>query len=154
PLLHLAALGLIIDSPNRLGFTMLQRAMAFQRLRIVHGLGMFASLGVTIGLGLAGGGAYAIVLGNNVVAALPFTVYLLLVRRWRPQPGWWRWPDWKAYRPALRFGLQQAGSGLLYAARGTLEATVLPVALGYTSIGLLNRAQALFSITVGRVVSI
>jgi O-antigen/teichoic acid export membrane protein len=154
PLLHLAALGLIIDSPNRLGFTMLQRAMAFQRLCIVRGLGMFVSLGVTIGLGLAGCGAYAIVLGSNVVTALPFTVDLLFVRRWRPQPGWWRWPDWAAYRPALRFGLQQAGSGLLYAARGTLEATVLPVVLGYTSIGLLNRAQALFSTTIGRVVSI
>ena len=154
PLLHLAALGLVIDWPSRLSVTMLQRSMAFQRLYIIQGFSTLMNVGVTVGVGLAGGGAYAIVLGSNVVTALPFAVDLLLMRRWRPQPGWWRWPDWVAYRPALRFGLQQAGSGLLYATRGTLEATVLPGALGYTTIGLLNRAQALFSTTVGRVVSI
>lgn len=151
PLLHIAAVGLIIDMANRLGFTMLQRAMDFQRLRIVHGLGAFLSVAVTLALGIAGSGAYAIVLGSNVVTALPFTIDLLVVRRWRPRHGWWRWPDWAAYRPALLFGLQQGSSGLLNAARGALEAAVLPGVLGYASIGLLNRAQALFGTTVGRV---
>jgi O-antigen/teichoic acid export membrane protein len=93
PLLHLAALGLLIDSANRLGYTMLQCAVDFQRLRIVHGLGTLASVTVTLALGLAGSGAYAIVLGSNVVAALPFSIDLFVVRCWRPRVGWWRWPD-------------------------------------------------------------
>jgi 3-mercaptopyruvate sulfurtransferase SseA len=101
-------------------------------------------------VGLAGGGAYAIVLGSNVVTPLPFAVDLLFVRRWRPRPGWWRWPDWTLYGPALRFGLQQSGSGLLGGTRGALESVVLPGVVGFVSMGLLDRARALFVATIGR----
>ncbi len=105
PLVHLAGIGILLDWPNWLGGVMLRRAMNIRRLEILNGVATFLSLGVTLALGVAGGGAYAIVLGGNVARALPFGADLLLVRRWRPEAGWWRWPDWKAYRPALRFGL-------------------------------------------------
>jgi PST family polysaccharide transporter len=154
PLIHLAGIGVLLDWPNWLGGVMLRRAMNFRRLEILNGVGTFVSLGVTLALAVAGGGAYAIVLGGNVARALPFGADLLIVRRWRPAPGWWRWPDWKTYRPALRFGFQQSGSALLHGARGALEAAVLPGLVGYGAIGLFNRAQALFATTVGRVVSI
>jgi O-antigen/teichoic acid export membrane protein len=154
PLIHLAGIGILLDWPNWLGGVMLRRAMNFRRLEILNGVATFVSLGVTLALGVAGGGAYAIVLGGNVARALPFGADLLIVRRWRPAPGWWRWPDWKAYRPALRFGFQQSGSALLHGARGALEAAVLPGLVGYGAIGLFNRAQALFATTVGRVGSI
>jgi O-antigen/teichoic acid export membrane protein len=154
PLIHLAGIGILLDWPNWLGGLMLRRAMDFQRLEILNGVTTFVSLGVTLALGVSGGGAYAIVLGGNVARALPFGADLLIVRRWRPAPGWWRWPDWKAYRPALRFGFQQSGSALLHGARGALEAAVLPGLVGYGAIGLFNRAQALFATTVGRVGSI
>jgi O-antigen/teichoic acid export membrane protein len=154
PVLHLAGVGLLLDWPNQLRLVMLRRTMAFRRMQILFSVATFASLAVTLALGLAGGGAYAIVVGSNVISGLPFTIDLLVISRWRPQPGWWRWPDWTAYRPALCFGLQHAGSGLLYGARGILEAAVLPGVLGFAAIGLLNRAQALFSITIGRMGSI
>src|SRR5262249_28642647 len=111
-------------------------------------------LGVTIAMALAGAGASAIVVGSNVVTPIPLTIDLFLVRRWRPRPGWWRSPDWRAYRPALRFGFQQSASALLAAARGAVEAAVLPMTVGYTAIGLLNRARALLTSTVGRVANI
>jgi len=151
PLVHLAGIGILLDWPNWLGGVMLRRAMNFRRLEILNGVATFMSLGVTLAMGVAGGGAYAIVLGGNVARALPFGADLLLVRRWRPAAGWWRWPDWNAYRPALRFGFQQTGSALLHGARGALEAAVLPGLLGYAALGLFNRAQALFAATVGRV---
>src|SRR5205814_10005116 len=44
-----------------------------------------------------------------------------------------------------------SGSARLTAGRGMLEALVLPATLGYEEVGLLNRAQVLFSTTVGRV---
>jgi O-antigen/teichoic acid export membrane protein len=154
PLLHLAGIGILLDWPNRLGGVMLRRAMNVRRLEILNGVATFLSLGVTLALGVAGGGAYAIVLGGNVARALPFGADLLIVRRWRPASGWWRWPDWKAYRPALRFGFQQTGSALLHGARGGLESAVLPGLVGYAAIGLFNRAQALFAATVGRVGSV
>jgi len=154
PLLHLAAFGLMLDWPAQLRAVMLRRQMDFPRLKILLAFSTVAKLAVTLLVGLTGGGAYAIVLGSNVVTPLPLAIDLLLVCRWRPRPGWWRWPDWTAYRPAIRFGLQQATSALLGSARGALGAAVLPGALGYTAIGLLNRAQALFGMSIGRAAGI
>ena len=154
PLLHVAALMLLIDAASRLGMTTLRRRLDFRRFRIIAGVSTVASLTVTIALGLAGAGAYAIVIGSNLVTALPFGVDLLVVRRWRPRAGWWRWPDWQAYRPALRFGLQQSLGSLLGALRGALATAVLPVTLGFVAIGLLGRAQALFQTTAGRALGI
>ncbi len=151
PLLHIAAFGLLFDWANQLRGTMLRREMDFRRFRLVYGLGTLASTGVTLVLGVMGCGAYAMIIGGNVIAAMPFAVDLLWIRRWRPKSDWWRWPDWPAYTPAIRFGLQQMASALLSSARTGLESMVLPGCLGFTAIGLLNRSQALFSTTVGRV---
>src|SRR5574337_52421 len=122
-----------------MGGIMLRRAMDFGRLQVLNGVATLSSLAVTLVLALAGGGAYAIVLGSNVARALPFGVDLLVVRRWRPGPGWWRWPNWTAYRSALRFGFRQMGSALVHGARGALEAAVLPGAVAYAAIGLFTR---------------
>jgi len=154
PLMHISAIGVFLDWPNRLGGTMLLRNMDFRRIRLVQASGSLLSVATMVMLGLAGRGAYAIVIGGNLVTALPFSIDLLLVRRWRPAPGWWRPPRWSDYRDALRFGLQQAASGSLLFLRGAVEAAVLPGAVGLVAIGLWNRAQALFSSTLGRVQSI
>src|SRR5262249_23672588 len=151
PLLHLAALGLILDWPAQLGAVMLRRALDFRRLKIVLACMTALKLGVTLVAALAGAGASAIVLASNVLTPVPLAVELLFVRRRRPRAGWWRWPDWTTYRPALRFGIQQSASALLAGALGALEAAVLPSSVGYTAIGLLNRARALLSTSVGRV---
>jgi PST family polysaccharide transporter len=151
PLLHLAAFGLVLDWPAQLWTAMLRREMDFRRLKVLHACSTTLSLLVTVIAGLAGCGAYAIVLGGNVVTPLPLAVDLLLVRRWRPGPDWWGWPDWARYRPALRFGLQQSGSALLGATRGAIESMVLPGAVGFVAMGLLNRSRALFTNTIGRV---
>jgi len=150
PLLHLAAIGVMLDWPNSVATTMLRRELELRRYQVIYGAGTLASTAVTLAVASAGGGAYAIVLGSNVVVGMPFAIDLLVVRRWRPRSGWWRWPDWRAYAPALRFGCQQAGSALLASTRGALQAAVLPGVVGYASIGYLGRAQVLFSSTVGR----
>jgi polysaccharide transporter, PST family len=150
PLLHLAALGFVVDWPAQMEIAMLTRALDFRRLKIALACCTVLRLGITIGAALAGAGAVAIVLGANVVAALPLAVDLLIVRRWRPAPGWWRWPDWNRYRPAIRFGFQQSASALLAGVRGALEAAVLPASVGYPAIGLLGRARALLGATAGR----
>jgi O-antigen/teichoic acid export membrane protein len=154
PLLHVAAFGLWLDWPAQLLTVMLRRELNFRRLKLLLALSNALKLAVTIAVGVVGGGAYAIVLGNNVVTPLPLAIDLLLLRGWRPHAGWWRWPDWGRYTASLSFGLQQAGSGLLGSARSALEAAILPQAVGYGSIGLLNRARALFGITAGRLASV
>lgn len=151
PLLHLAALGLVLDWPNQLSATMLRRDLDFRRLKAVLAACTLLKLSVTVALALAGTGAYAIVIGSNVIAGLPLGLDLLLVRGWRPPHGWWRRLDWRRYRATARFGVQRAGSGVLASLRGALEAAVLPASLGFGAMGLLNRAQALYGITFGKV---
>jgi len=150
PLPRLGALGLILDWPGQLGLAMMRRSMDFGRMRLMFAISLTVKVAIIIALGVGGAGALAIVAGSNVASAIPFGVDLLIVRGWRPQAGWWRWPDWAQYRSALRFGLLQASSAVLFSARGGFEATILPPTLGFQNIGLWNRAQALFSTTVGR----
>jgi PST family polysaccharide transporter len=154
PLLHLASLGLLVDTPNQISLTMMRRDMNFRRLRLTNAVAVLVTAIASIALGLKGAGAYALIIGSNVVHGLPFGCDLLFVRKWRPAPGWWRWPDWTGYRKSLRFGGQMSAVGLLTVARGMLESLVLPKAIGYEAIGLLNRAQVLFATTFGRVVGL
>lgn len=151
PLLLIASLNFILDAFNLLGDIMLRRQLNFRRLRIVHAAGTLASTMVSLGLGLDGFGAYAFVIAN-VFNALPFTVDLLLLRRWRPKPDWWRMPDWASYRGAFRFGLRQGGAALLSNARNFAESMVLPGSVGLFAMGLWNRAQGLYRSSVGRMI--
>jgi len=151
PLLHLASLGSLVDWPNQLSFAMLRRDLDFKRLRLIQGTAVLFNAGASVLLGVKGAGAYALIFGAYVMQGLPFSYYLLVTRRWRPPANWWRWPDWAAYRPALCFGGRMSASALLTAARGMVEALVLPKTLGFEAMGLLNRAQVLFSTTFGRV---
>lgn len=151
PLLLIASLNFMLDVFNLLGDISLRRQLDFRRLRIVHAAGTLASTMVSLCLGLDGFGAYAFVIAN-VFNALPFTVDLLLLRRWRPQPGWWRMPDWRDYRASFQFGLRQGGAALLSNARSFAESMVLPGAVGLFAMGLWNRAQGLYRSSVGRMI--
>ena len=151
PLLHVASIGLLIDCPNQIAVTSLRREMDFRRLRLIQAACTLLTVISSVTLAFFGGGAYALIIGSNVLHGLPQGAYWLGVRKWRPPARWWSWPDWGAYRAPLRFGAQLSGSAMLTAARGMLEALVLPATLGYEAVGLLNRAQVLFSTTVGRV---
>lgn len=151
PLLHVASIGLLIDCPNQIAVTSLRREMDFRRLRLIQAICTLITVVSSVTLAFFGAGAYALIIGSNVLHGLPQGAYWLGVRKWRPPAYWWNWPDWRAYRVPLRFGAQLSGSGMLTAARGMLEAMVLPATLGYEAVGLLNRAQVLFSTTVGRV---
>jgi O-antigen/teichoic acid export membrane protein len=154
PLLHLAAFGLLLEAPNQIGATMLRRELALRRLKVVAAASVMVKLTAMIAMGLAGLGAWAIVLGGNVMAGVPFGVHLLFVRRWRPRTGWWRLTRRSEMRAPLRFGAQQMTGGLIASARSACEAVVLPGALGFAAIGLINRAQGLYSTTLGRAGSV
>lgn len=151
PLMHIASVGVLLEWPNQFRGTMLRRALDLRRIRIIAGIGMTMRLATTTTLALAGFGAYAIVIGNNLAPTTPFTIDLLVVQGWRPRPGWWRWPSWRAYAAAGTFGLQRSGSSAIGGIRGVVESAVLPGPIGFAAMGLLNRAQALYGTTLGRV---
>jgi len=149
-LLHLAGAGLLFAWPNQVAITMLYRELNFARLKMISAICMIAKLTVTIGVALTGHGALGIVLANSVVSCIPFGFDLVVVRGWRPNAGWWRWPEWRNYAAPARFGLQRMLGSAIAGVRDALEAAVLPVTLGFGSIGLVSRANALYGTTVGR----
>jgi O-antigen/teichoic acid export membrane protein len=149
-LLHLAAFGLLLDWPNQVSATMLRRNLDLRRLRIIASVGMALRLATTVTLALAGLGAYAIVIGSNVVTAIPFGFDLLVLRGWRPLPGWYKPPVWSRYSAQATFGMQRAGATLIGGVRSATEAAFLPAPLGFAALGLINRSQALYTTTFGR----
>ncbi len=154
PLLHVASLGFPIDLANLMGLTRLRRDLNYRDLRLVQAACAGVTVVSSISLALLGAGAFALIIGYNVLHGLPLALYLFLVCKWRLPQGWWHWPDWKSYGTQLRFGSQVSGSAGLTAARGILEAAVLPATIGFSALGLLGRAQVLFSTTGGRISSI
>lgn len=154
PLLHIAAFGMLLDWPGQIGMAMLTRDLNFRRLKSVTTVSVMTKLATTIALAVGGMGAYAIVIGGNVMAAVAPAADLLIVRRWRPRRGWLRVPGLGAARASLHFGGQQLLGTLTATARSALEAAVLPAAVGFGGLGLWNRAQALYGATAGRVTGV
>ncbi len=126
------------------------RDLDYRRLRVVGTVGAVACTALTVGLALAGAGPFALVIGANVAPALPFAVDLLLVRRWRPRGPWFGPPGFGSYGSALRFGLQQGAGNVLKALKGAAAGALLPSAVGFGGMGLLNRADALYASSVAR----
>lgn len=151
PLLHIAAFGMLLEGPAYIGATMTRRALDIARLRALLLLAVLLKLVGTVALASVGFGAVAIVSGGTVLTAVPMAVDLLLVRGWRPGAGWWRLVNISGSADILRFGTQRIASALLGGGRSLIEGLVLPLTIGYEAVGLLGRAQALFSVTVGRV---
>ncbi len=153
-LLHISSIGLLLDTPNQMAVAQMRRAMDFALLRKVQIWCTLLTAGVSIFGGLLGWGAMALIIGSNVVHGMPMGIHLLFVKRWKPDGGWWQWPDWKSYRPSLLFGMQLSSSSLLERGRAALESVLLPAAFGFATLGLWNRAQVLLTTTGGRLSSL
>ncbi len=150
PLLHIGSISCLLNLPHLFAYQLLQRDLDFRRSRLGLVFSSLANTSTTVALGLAGYGAYAIVIGAQVAGLLPLSIWLFVVRRWRPDGPWIRWPEWKRHADSLRFGGQQMSLAFLATARGSLEAAVLPGTLGFGAIGLLGRAVGLQGQTAGR----
>src|SRR5262249_53177053 len=118
--------------------------------RVVAAVAMIGRVATTMILAFAGWGAYAIVIGGNVVPAIAPTFDLLVLRGWRPRRGWLRFPGFTAYAAPLTFGLQRLGTQVITGLRRGAEGVLLPAPLGFAALGLLNRSQALYTTTFGR----
>ena len=153
PLLHVGSIGCLLSLPHLMAFHMLLRDFDFARLRLGVVAGTVLNTFVTVGLGLSGRGAIAIVIGSQVAALLPLSLMLVAGLRWRPD-RWLSPLDWRAHRAPVRFWGQSVATGLIVAARGALEAAFLPRVFGFASLGLLGRAQALYTNTSGRVTNV
>jgi O-antigen/teichoic acid export membrane protein len=150
-LLAVGSIGVLLEWPAQIAGFSLRRELDFRRLRILQGVSGAVNAIAMIAIAAAGGGAYALIIANYVLPAAGLAIDLLIVRKWRPGNAWWSVPDLGSYRDAAKFGLQNLGSSLLARARSALEGVMLPVAAGFTQIGVMNRGSALHGLTVARV---
>jgi O-antigen/teichoic acid export membrane protein len=148
PLLHIASVGMLIEAFNVVGLLMARRQLEFTRLKVLASTSVALRLAASLALAWAGFGAAALVIGGNIVSAIPGAFDLIVVRKYRPA-HWWR-PDMPLWRRATRFGAQQITMSLALTLRGAIEAVVLPAWVGAAGLGLFTRAQALFQTTAGR----
>ncbi len=153
-LLCLASIGVLASTPAQMRLAMLQRRLDFRRLRVISAASSLLSAGVIVGGAVGGLGAKALVLGGNVAVSLPAILDLMFVERWRPRGAWIAWPDFRGYRDSFVFGAARVGGSLLAASRGALSAAVLPTTLGFEAVGLINRAEGLFAMSIGRLVGL
>jgi O-antigen/teichoic acid export membrane protein len=154
PLLYIASLGLLLNTPAQIRTVMLQRRLDYRRLRMIAAISSLFGTAVIVLGAMAGLGARAMVLGGNVLGSLPFLLDLLLVEKWRPNGNWFAWPDLPRYRASLVFGTNRAMAGLLASSRGALGAALLPSTLGLEAVGLMNRAEGLLATSAGRVLGL
>lgn len=149
PLLHLASLALPLSLPHLLAARMLEYRLDFRRLQMFS-VGTLLLVNA-VSIGLAGWiGAFGVVFGGALMNLIPLTVCLLVSLKWRPRTGWMQAVIWRDYLAALKFGFHTNIGSLLQGARGMAEGAVLPATVGLVELGLINRGQAVFQTTVGR----
>lgn len=135
---HAMSLTWLLDWPCELRRKMLERALDWKRLRLLHALGLVGSAGLAIALAAAGAGVYALLIPGMTVT-LPFIFDLFVLQGWRPH---WTW-SWARYREAWHFGLTRIGSAAASSARQLAESGTLSRVLGFATLGIFNRALGL-----------
>lgn len=145
PVLHVMSLLILIELPSHLRTKMLERALDWRRLRLLHGVALVTGAAVSIVLALTGWGVYALLLPTFLVP-LVFAADLLIGERWRPT---WAW-SWERFRPSWRFGLARIGAAGFVSAAALVEGAWVAGAAGFAALGVFGRAVALAQLLCGR----
>lgn len=147
PMLHVMSVLFLLDLPSELRVKMLERQLEWKRLRLLHALGLALTAGLSIGLAMAGIGAYALLVPTFSVAIV-FSADLFFGAGWRPT---WSW-NWERYRSASAFGASRMAAGSLATASQVVESSWLTRAIGFSGLGFVNRATGLAQLACQRVV--
>jgi O-antigen/teichoic acid export membrane protein len=150
PLLHIASLGLVLDWPAQVASVKLRRELRFERLKLISVAAVAVHLSSSIVLASLGFGAMALIIGANVLSAVPMSFMFLIVDRWRPRHRWLFVPHADDCKEMMSFGMQQIAGSILQSIRSAAESVVLTKTFGVASFGLVNRALALYQSTIGR----
>lgn len=145
PILHVMSILFLLDLPSEFRVKMLERALDWRRLRLLHGLALLAGGALSVALAVAGWGVYALLLPTLLVP-LPFAYDLFVREGWRPD---WSW-RWERFKPSWRFGAARIAAGSFAGVAIVLESSWLTGALGFAVLGLVGRATGLAQLLCGR----
>lgn len=135
---HIMSITFLLEWPCEIRRKMLEKALDWKQLRLLHALGLIASSVLAIIMGWLGAGVYALLLPGLLVT-IPFIYNLFKTQKWRPT---WDW-KWQKYKPAVQFGLTRTASGVINNGKQLLESALIVQIMGYASAGLFGRAIGL-----------
>ncbi len=136
--LHIVSLVFILELPCGLRRKMLERALDWKKMRILHAVGIFSSSLLSVLLAMKGFGVIALLVPTLLVP-IPFIVDLFLIEKWRPT---WQWSSAK-YRGAWSFGLNRIVSDCFEKGKQLIQTSMMTSAMGYTVVGFAGRANGL-----------
>lgn len=148
PYLHVMSVLFLLTWPHNLREKMLERSFSWQRLRILHAIGLAAGAVLGIIMAWLGCGTYALLVPGLLVT-LPFIWDLFVSEKWRPT---WAW-SWDNYKPVFHFAMARTGSGLVLNGRQLLEVSALTAIFGFTSLGVFSRSLGLAQLFCGKISS-
>jgi PST family polysaccharide transporter len=138
--LRLLAVTVIIDGVSAVPIGMLNRDFRQSRRAVADWLGLALATGLTVGLALAGFGAWSLAWGR-VAGCLVTTASLYVMARERPRPAW----DGRVARQLVGYGLPLAGSSILVFIFLNLDYIVVGHSQGPAALGLYTIAFNLAS---------
>ncbi len=135
PMVMLASTKLWFVGAALVPLTLLNRALAFERIAVVSTLATLVSGLVTCALAIAGFGAWAPLLGHTCHGLATMTL-ALSVRPYRPVLCF----DWVGLREHASFGLKLAGSGLLHQVYRNMDYLLVAQWLDVSAVGVYRVA--------------
>ena len=138
PLLRVLSAALVLGAVASVPEALLRRRLQFRR-SVAAGLVKAAVTGgVSVGLALAGAGAWSLVWGQ-LAGLVAVNIALWSLAGHRPDLRWWRL-GWSDLRPLVRYGGAVAGSVLLSKAIFDIDYVVVGRALGTEALGFYTLA--------------
>ena len=145
PVVHVMSVLFLLDLPSELRVKMLERALDWRRLRLLHAIALVACGVLSVVMALQGWGVYALLLPTLLVPIV-FGYDLFGRAGWRPTFEFSR----ERFRPARTFGLSRISAVSFVSGAGLLEAFWLS-ALSFATFGVFGRAIGLGQLLCGRV---
>jgi O-antigen/teichoic acid export membrane protein len=146
PLVAALGIGLLIELPSTLRFTMIQTAHDWAKYRVLALLGCLFAMGVSIAVAVAGGGAWALLAGPALFG-VPAAIDLFFFARWRPDFSWRQAEYWVA----VRFGANRAASTIVTLGRQLAENSTISALFSFSTLGFFTRSFGLSMMVAGRV---
>ncbi len=144
--IHVMSTTFLVEWPTEIRLKMLERALDWKRRRLLHAVGIVLSILLAIVMATLGMGVYALLVPGILVTG-PFIYDLFIYAKFRPT---WQW-SWDHYRAAFRFGMTRIGAGAALTGRQLLENAVFSATLGFTALGLVNRAVGISQLACGKI---
>lgn len=122
------------------------RAMNFRALEIRAMAAAVAGVAVTVGLALAGAGAWAIIIGN-VAATAASTILLLALGSWTPRLIF----SWRSLRDLGGYGLRYVGGTTFLTLNSNVDNILVGRVLGQAALGAYTLAYSVILVPLSRI---